>query len=204
MGKWLEMLNKKTEISPGEPLTKLTTRGVVEQGAVKAIPMVEKRSDDIEDAYNLRMSDLFREGPIRRVKSRVLNEDVLFVADGAEVPANNELVVYLESELRLVIGMSPELLRAVHLTKKVFDGLLEGESAEHSENVIWAHELIGDIQETISDACRVCFHDKWWAKADGERVCGVCHPQPKPHGMALPDSQHQLKGKRSEEYVGSY
>ena len=28
-------------------------------------------------------------------------------------------------------------------------------------------------------ACRCCGRSAWWTKASGQRVCGVCHPEPR-------------------------
>jgi hypothetical protein len=64
-----------------------------------------------------------------------LDEDVLFVADGTEVPANNKLVVYRQSELNQVVGMRPEQLRGVHLAKKLFNGTIEAVNSAGNENV---------------------------------------------------------------------
>lgn len=75
-----------------------------------------------EEAGKLRLSDLFRRGPVHQVRSRVLGEDVLFAADNAEIPPDNALVVYRESELRQVVGRSPEEMRKIHLVKKMIDG----------------------------------------------------------------------------------
>jgi len=30
-----------------------------------------------------------------------------------------------------------------------------------------------------TEPCRVCGRSSWWQRADGERVCGVCHPDPR-------------------------
>ena len=75
-------------------------------------------------AGELRLCDLFKENPIRWVRSRVLGETVIFAADGVELPADLEGVVYRESELRQMPGRPPEQVRAIHATKKAFDGEL--------------------------------------------------------------------------------
>lgn len=40
--------------------------------------------------------------------------------------------------------------------------------------------------------CWICKKDKWWQRADGGWVCGVCHPDPKfePHRVALPSDNY--------------
>ena len=75
-----------------------------------------------EDAIEERLDDLFTRGTIRRCRSGVLNEDVLFVADDAAMPPGNDLVVYRQSELTMLVGVLPERLRAVHAAKKVLTG----------------------------------------------------------------------------------
>jgi hypothetical protein len=80
-----------------------------------------------EEAGQECLSDLFRDSPVSRVRSRVLGEDVLVVADGAEIPADNELPDNREAELRQVIGRSPEQMRAIHAVKQAIDGeVVEG------------------------------------------------------------------------------
>ena len=75
-----------------------------------------------DDAKERRLADLFHEWPICRVHSRILDEEVLFVADGAEVPANNTLTVYRTSELRHLVGKTPEALCRIHALKVALEG----------------------------------------------------------------------------------
>ena len=70
------------------------------------------------------LSTLFNEKPIHRVTSKVLGEDVLWAAEGAQIPPENDLVVYRESELRELAGRSEEALRVVHRIKKSLDAVL--------------------------------------------------------------------------------
>ena len=80
-----------------------------------------------QQADEAQLGGLFRRRPVHRCRSRLLGEGVLFVADGTQVPADNNLVVYRESELRKLTGKSPAQLQAIHLAKKVFDGeVIEG------------------------------------------------------------------------------
>jgi hypothetical protein len=75
-----------------------------------------------EDASQPRLSALLRERPVTRVTSKLLGEDVLWLADGVEPPEGTGLVVYRESELHLLAGKTPERLRAIHLAKRAIDG----------------------------------------------------------------------------------
>ena len=65
-----------------------------------------------------------RLGLVRTVRSRVLDEHVLFAADTAVLPQNNRLVVYRARELTELVGLPPEQLRAIHAVKKSLDGEL--------------------------------------------------------------------------------
>ena len=77
-----------------------------------------------EPAEGLRLSELFREQPIRRVYSKILAEVVVFAADGADVPADTPGIVYRASELRHLVACPPEHLRRIHAVKHAFDGEL--------------------------------------------------------------------------------
>ena len=68
---------------------------------------------------NMRLSEFAGSGLVREVRSRVLDEHVLFVADTAVLPQNNRLVVYRAGELTELVGLPPEQLRAIHAVKKV-------------------------------------------------------------------------------------
>ena len=81
------------------------------------------------------LSDLFAETPIRRVRSRVLREHVLFAADEARIPPGNDLAVYRESELRQLVGRRPEQLKGIHAVKKTFDGEVVDLGEEAGETV---------------------------------------------------------------------
>ena len=77
------------------------------------------------------LSDMFNEKPIRRVRSKVLGEEVLWAADNAEIPTDNDLVVYRESELREIVGREPAALRAIHKAKRDLDGEIVGNAASY-------------------------------------------------------------------------
>jgi hypothetical protein len=68
------------------------------------------------------LSELLCAYPVVRVQSQVVGEDVLWVADDVEIPADNDLVVYREAELRELVGKTPEDLRRIHEVKKGIDG----------------------------------------------------------------------------------
>ena len=82
----------------------------------------ERPASTAQGADELRLSTLFRDTPVRRIHSRVLDADVLLAVDDADVPADNELVVYRESELRALVGHPPAEVQRIHRVKAVFDG----------------------------------------------------------------------------------
>lgn len=116
-----------------------------------------------ENADELRLSQLFDETPIRRVHSKVLDEAVLFATDGAEIPPDNDLVVYRQAELRQLVGCSPERLRTIHASKQILDGEL-------------VEDLLEDDQ-VESDVCPTCHRANWWTDRYGNRKCSICHPR---------------------------
>ena len=154
--------------------------GAVEQVALRAMQLARRLPENADDASNLLLSDWFKEDPLRRVRSRALSEIVLFAADEAEVPVANTLVVYRESELSQVVGMSKAQLRATHDAKKILDGIVETNS---SELLVEAHELVEGGLVWSPDTCDLCSNNAWWTKANGEPICGVCHPDPKTNGV---------------------
>ena len=46
---------------------------------------------------------------------------MLWAADNAQVPAETAQVVYTASELRDLVGLTPDRLRAIHAVKKALD-----------------------------------------------------------------------------------
>jgi|6_EtaG_2_1085325.scaffolds.fasta_scaffold45883_2 hypothetical protein len=88
----------------------------------------------VKDAQgnNQRLSEFLAERRVARVSSKVLGEDVLFAADDAEIPSDNDLVVYREEELRKLVGKTPEHLKHIHDVKKQFDGDILSTKEEES------------------------------------------------------------------------
>ena len=74
---------------------------------------------------NQSLSEFLSERQVARVHSKVLDEDVLFAADDAEIPLDNDLAVYREAELRKLVGTTPDRLRHIHEIKKMIDGVID-------------------------------------------------------------------------------
>ena len=77
-----------------------------------------------EHAEDGHLSELLARQPVVRVRSRLLGEVVVWVADGAELPEDSSEVAYTEAELRRMVRRSPAEVRAVHEAKRSFDGEL--------------------------------------------------------------------------------
>ena len=69
------------------------------------------------------LGDFARAGLVVRVRSRLLDEEVLFVSDNVRnVDEEGELVVYRAAELLLLGKLTPEGVRDVHRVKRIFRG----------------------------------------------------------------------------------
>ena len=69
------------------------------------------------------LEDFSHAGLVVRVRSRLLEEEVLFVSDNVkDLEAEDELVVYRAGELRRLVLLPVECLRTVHRVKKLFSG----------------------------------------------------------------------------------
>ena len=73
------------------------------------------------DGDGERLSELLARQPVR-VRSRLLGEGVVWLADAAEIPEGTSEVVYREAELRRMVGRSSAEVRAIHEAKRTFDG----------------------------------------------------------------------------------
>ena len=124
-----------------------------------------------DDAAFLEMplDKLAQSGIYRELHSKALDEPVIFAADNAEVPEDTPLAVYRTNEMRELLGASPEMLRAAHQVRKVFDGEIV---ADEDETRIPSSELL----DKTRGACAACGQSRWWTKTCGQRMCAVCHP----------------------------
>ena len=118
----------------------------------------------------MRMSEFAVSGLVQEVKSGVLGEHILWVADNAEVPPANTLVVYRADELKQLVGLTPDEIRRLHSVKKELDGELVVD--DEGDRIIPAKDLLA--QDTT---CHACGQDNWWDN-NGRPICAVCHPPP--------------------------
>ena len=77
-----------------------------------------------EHAEDGHLSELLARQPVVRVRSRLLSEVVVWMADAAELPDDTSEVVYRETELRHIVGRSKAEVRAIHEVKRILDGEL--------------------------------------------------------------------------------
>ena len=85
------------------------------------IPALDSDLAALGAALGMRLSAFARSGEWLRIRSRLLGEDVILAADNATgLPPG--VPVYRADELRFLIGLDPEGLRAVHRIKSIFAG----------------------------------------------------------------------------------
>jgi hypothetical protein len=102
------------------------TRAVTREEVESLRGYASDRSREVpEHAEDGRLSDLLARHPVVRVRSRLLGEVVVWVADGV-VDITEEIVevVYRESELRQLVGRTPTEVRTIHKVKRALDGEL--------------------------------------------------------------------------------
>ena len=121
----------------------------------------------------MRMSEFAVSGLVQEVKSGVLGEHILWVADNAKVPTGNTLVVYRADELKQLVGLSPDEIRHLHAVKKELDGELLDDDNDEGDRIILAKDLLAHS----NTACHACGKDNWWDN-NGRPICAVCHPPP--------------------------
>ena len=119
----------------------------------------------------MRMSEFAVSGLVQEVKSGVLGEHILWVADNAEVPPGNTLVVYRADELKQLVGLTPDEVRHLHAVKKELDGELLDVDDDEGDRIILAKDLLAHNNTT----CHACGQDNWWDNK-GRPICAVCHP----------------------------
>ena len=104
--KTLQRLKKASEKSA------VSTEPPVPPSTQEALPCVPELS--LEEFSKARL--------VVRVKSAVLQEEVIFASDNALVNEEAGSVVYRASELRRLLSSTPEALRDLHHIKSVFRG----------------------------------------------------------------------------------
>ena len=132
---------------------------------------VEEERPQAQRILEMRMSEFAVSGLVQEVKSGVLGEHILWVADNAEVPPANTLVVYRADELKQLVGLTPDEIRRLHSVKKELDGELVVIDDE-GDRILPATDLLAH-----NTTCHACGQDNWWDN-NGRPICAVCHPPP--------------------------
>lgn len=85
----------------------------------------------------LTLAEFAQSERIVRVWSDVLQEELIFAADTARVADTEERVIYRARELVVIYGddgdITPDALRLLHETKKVFGGDVQGDETDKGE-----------------------------------------------------------------------
>ena len=140
MGKWsakLKLLNASAAL-PAEPAEGASAGYAGMLGGVSWVS--ESPEGCLEPIEQLALSRFSTSGQCRRVHSKTLNEIIVLAADNAELCGVGDTVVYKVGEARLLVGLSPEEVRAYHEVKVFFDGIIE--RRDPSETRIEVADLI--------------------------------------------------------------
>ena len=91
------------------------------------------------------IAELFAKQPVVRCHSSLLGEIVVFATDDAQVTQEGDEVVYREWELHQLANVTPEVRKAVHKVKKMFDGELVPEEEARA----WqGYKIFGDRRKS--------------------------------------------------------
>ena len=157
------------------------------------LALAEDRARQIPfSVEDIPLPEFAESGLVCEVHSHVLGEDVLFVADNAQIPPDNSLVVYRAAECQKLIGASPEMLKAVYEVKRQFDG----EAVEPISDAVEISATTLLKSGAKPSQCSACGQDRWWSQ-NGRRICVICHPPPSTVGRS--DSANQPRGERQNE-----
>ena len=137
--------------------------------------VAERRQQIPDSVEDMPLPEFARSGVVREVRSQALGETVLWAADNAVVTDAAGKGVYRARELKELVVFSQDELQQIHTVKKEFDGELV-EPDEHSIQIP-VRALLEDTRD--QNTCFACGQSKWWTKDSGERMCQVCHPDPR-------------------------
>jgi hypothetical protein len=137
--------------------------------------VADRRQQIPHSVEDMPLSELAQSGVAREVLPEELGETVLWAADNAVVTDAAGKVVYRADELKKMVVFSQDELQQIHTVKREFDGELV-EPDEHSIQIS-VRALLEDTRD--QNTCFACGQSKWWTKESGERMCQVCHPDPR-------------------------
>ena len=123
------------------------------------------------------LAEFASSGLVKKVKSKVLGETVIWAADNAQVPPETDQVIYRASELKELVGVPPEQLRKIHLLKKTRDWEVVNMEDGDEFQKIPAEQLLDPQTFGPGKICWACKKNNWRDNG-GRLVCAICHPQP--------------------------
>ena len=89
---------------------------------VDSLDGVEASSVTAADVCQMRLGEFASAGLVVEVRSKILDEVVIFASDNAPVDPGERRVVYRASELLVLAGLESSDLRQLHLAKRTFRG----------------------------------------------------------------------------------
>ena len=139
MGKWADRLKTQNApvTLPAEPAEGASGGNA---GLLAGASWISESPDRPSTVEQMSLSQFAMSGQYRQVHSKVLDEIIIIAADNAELPDFGDTVIYRAAEARLLVGMSPDEIRAFHAAKVCFDGIIE--RATPNESQIDASDLI--------------------------------------------------------------
>ena len=170
-----------TDLDPVMEATDLAfLRGDITQEEAEALAQaaIEKSRQIPASIEEMSLADFATSGLVRKVRSKVLGETVLYAADNAQVDPGIDLVVYRASELKELDGMPVEQLRRIHILKKTQDWEVIPPADSDKHQVDPADQLLAPHDFGPGKICWACGGQDWWDKA-GRVVCTRCHPRPR-------------------------
>jgi len=85
---------------------------------------VRGRSVKVDEICSMPLSQFAEARLVIEVRSRVLDETVIFASDNAAIDPGERRTVYRASELRELIGIGVDGLRQIHRAKRLFGGTI--------------------------------------------------------------------------------
>ena len=170
-----------TDLDPVMEATDLAfLRGDITQEEAEALAQaaIEKSRQIPASIEEMSLADFATSGLVRKVRSKVLGETVLYAADNAQVDPGIDLVVYRASELKELDGMPVEQLRRIHILKKTREWEVVSPEDSEKHQIVPADQLLDPQPFGPGKICWICGGRDWWDKA-GRLVCAKCHPAPR-------------------------
>ena len=106
-----------------EAVNSAFVQGKITQEEAEALAQAatEKSRQIPASVEEMSLEDFASSGLVKKVKSKLLGETVIWAADNAQVPPETDQVIYRASELKELVGVPPEQLRKIHMLKKTRD-----------------------------------------------------------------------------------